>query len=159
MKHRLLVVLMLFPAFAACWGCMPPGARKTTGVITGKVIYQGEPVPGGAIHFFVGDGPPLAFAIRGDGTFVAEVPVGPARIAVETESAKYKGSREEMMKKWREIAGPEYVHMKKEKLAFPTSSAPKIVYKEIPERFSDVDKSGLTYDVVPGEQQRDFELK
>jgi hypothetical protein len=158
MTQRLLVVLILFVISVGPSGCSPQTARKNTGVITGKVIYQGEPVPGGAIHFFMGDGPPLAFAIRGDGTFVAEVPVGPAQIAVETDSAKYKGSREEMMKKWRALAGPEYVDMKQEKTPFAPPSGPRITYKEIPARFSDPSRSGLTHDVVPGPQQRDFEL-
>jgi len=158
MKHRSPAFLILILGLAIPSGCAPETERKNTGVITGKVIYQGQPLPGGAIHFFVGDGPPFAFAIRADGTFVAEVPVGPATVAVETESAKYKGSREEMMKKWRKIAGPEYVHMKQEKLPFGSPSSPSIVYKEIPARFSDPNQSGLTHDVIPGAQKRNFEL-
>jgi hypothetical protein len=158
MKHRLLVVLVLFLGFVAPSGCSKMG-RKDTGVIIGKVIYQGEPLTGGNIHFFHGKEKSRGFPIRGDGTFWAEVAVGPARVAVETESAKYQGSREEMMKKWRETAGPEYVDLKQEKTPVPPSSAAKVVYKQIPARFAHPDKSGLTHDVVPGEQQRDFELK
>jgi hypothetical protein len=158
MKRRLLMVLLLYLGFVAP-GCSSRTGRQNTGVITGKVMYQGAPLPGGAIHFIQGEEQWGGFPIRGDGTFVAEVPVGPAKVAVETQSAKNQGSREEMMKKWREAAGPEYVHLKQEKMVLPPSSAPTVVYKEIPARFSDPDKSGLTHEVVPGEQQRDFELK
>jgi hypothetical protein len=158
MKRRLLIVLVMFLGLAAPPGCSSRTVRKDMGIITGKVIFQGAPLPGGNIHFFHGQDRPLGFPIRGDGTFVAEVPVGPARVAVETESAKYQGDRDEMMKKWRERAG-EYVHLKQEKMVLPERSGLKVVYKEIPTRFAHPDKSGLTHDVVPGEQQRDFELK
>jgi hypothetical protein len=158
MQHRLFVVLVLILGSILPSGCSRTG-RQNMGVITGKVIYQGVPLTGGAIHFFPDKDRSRGFAIRGDGTFVAEVPVGLARVAIETDSAKYKGNREEMMKKWRETAGPEYVHLKQEKLDSPPSSVPNAVYKQIPARFADPRKSGLTHEVVPGPQQRDFELQ
>jgi hypothetical protein len=157
MTQRLLAILLLVTISVTLSGCARQTGRKSTGIVTGKVTYKGEPLPGGSIHFFMADGPEFAFMIRSDGTFVAEVPAGPATIAVETESAKYKGSRAEMMKKWRKVAGPEYVHMKRE-TAPSEPFGPTIAYREIPERYSDPGQSGLTHDVVPGPQQRDFEL-
>jgi hypothetical protein len=159
MKHRLLVILVLLPGLWTLLGCSPRTARKDTGIVTGKVIYQGEPLPGGAIHFFWGNNQSRGVAIRGDGSFVAELPVGPVKVAVETDTAKYHGNREDMMKLWRDTAGEDFVHMKQEKLPGPPSSAPKVVYKKIPAYYADSNKSGLTYEVLPGEQQRDFELK
>jgi hypothetical protein len=158
MKYRLLAVLLLLPGFVLPSGCSRNG-RENTGVITGKVIFEGAPLPGGAIHFFEGKKHLGGYMIRGDGSFVAELPVGTVLIAVETDSAKHKGDREEMMKQWRKMAGSEYVHMKQEKLAGASATAPKQVYKKIPERFSRPDQSGLSYEVLPGVQEQDFELK
>jgi hypothetical protein len=60
-----------------------------TGTINGKVTYKGEPLPGGTVTFHPAKGKPIVGKLQADGSFsVKGVPVGPTRVAIETESVK-----------------------------------------------------------------------
>jgi prepilin-type processing-associated H-X9-DG protein len=64
----------------------PPPVPGQKGTVTGRVTYQGQPVPGGTIIFYTG-GPEVAAKIEADGTYtLADVPVGYAGVAVRTNN-------------------------------------------------------------------------
>jgi hypothetical protein len=145
-------------------GCSADSTRKDHGILSGQVIYQGKPLTGGTIRFFQAGRPPAIFAIWADGSYSAELPVGPARVAFETESVKYK-SREMMLKRWEEHwqENPDNVDIskvpKKDKKFNLGSSSATFVYVEIPAPYKEPDTSGVTHEVVEGDQDRDFDLK
>src|SRR5262249_20108960 len=68
-------------------GCAVGGSG--TGTVTGKVMYKGAPLKGGNVYFFVDDKNPGIGEIQEDGTYRAEkVPIGVAKVGVDTESLK-----------------------------------------------------------------------
>jgi hypothetical protein len=139
-------------------GCAPPWQRSDTGIIWGKVNYKGGPLTGGNMHFVQDGQKKAALAIRGDGTYSGEVPVGQYKVAIETESIKYR-DRDKMLEKWQEEVGPELVQRKQQERPTPGLTAAKVIYVEIPARYSDPEKSGLSYEVTAGKQERDFNLE
>jgi hypothetical protein len=101
---------------------------EETGTITGKVIFQGQPLPEGIVSFVTQKGYVATGRIHEGEYSVKEVPVGPARITV------------------RQIV---------DSLAKNPKSS---LVKEIPLRYRSADDSGLKYTVVGGAQTHDFEL-
>jgi hypothetical protein len=147
----LVAVIFLFPL-----GCNPSTARDGMAVVTGKVTYQGKPVTGGFIHFVQAE-QKIVLWIRGDGTYSGEVPLGMNKVAIETESVKYK-DRDKMLEKWQETVGSELVERKQAKGELPGITAAKLVYVEIPSKYSDPEQSGLTLEVLAGKDDCDFPL-
>jgi hypothetical protein len=126
--------------------------------VSGVVTYQGNPLRGGTIHFLVAGNEKASTWIRGDGTFSLEVPVGVAKVAIETESVKSK-DKEAMLQEEQEQVGPMLLHKKKRSgRQRAASNAPPMVYTPIPEHYSNPDKSGWEAEIVRGEQVLDFPL-
>src|SRR5262249_37736169 len=72
---------------------LPPtkGARgpAKTGTVSGTVRYKGLPLPGGVVTFHLENGAARAAKLDKDGKFTAtDVPVGPAKVTIETESPR-----------------------------------------------------------------------
>jgi hypothetical protein len=137
---RFFGCLMLTLVVVLVGGC---GGRKT-GNVSGKVRLDGQPVPGGFVNFFPESGANTgakASPIGADGSYsVTGVPVGPAKISVQ---GVYGSTQLPNMK------GPNGMDM-------PRSDR-KTVY--VPPRYSTVEQSGLTWDVKPGSEEHDIELK
>ena len=152
--HICLPLLAL--ALAACAGCGRGSGREGVGSVWGTVYFRGEPLRGGTIHFVRSKKDKTSLWIRANGTYSGEIPVGPARVAVETDSVKYT-DRDTMFRKWQE-RNPNLARKKQPKLDLPLS-APRMVYTQIPDRYCDPEKSGLTFEVQGGEQKQDFELE
>src|SRR5262249_13754840 len=131
------------------------------GIIQGKVYCKkGEeraPLTGGTIHFVQRDKKTTLW-IRGDGTYSGEVPVGQYKVAIETESIKYR-DREKILEKVREEVGPEVAERKQQVRPTPGLTAAKLTYVEIPSRYNNPEQSGLSYEVTAGKQERDFDLE
>jgi hypothetical protein len=131
MKYRrLIVVVIAIACIAVTAGCGPQRAeRPDRALVTGKVTYQGKPVPGGIITFMVttGSGNTAGGMLRADGSFYMEdAPIGENQITIDTEAIKPElGSR----------------------------------YVQLPEKYLSPEKSGLTFDVKAGENQADFALE
>ena len=136
-------------------GCSAQAGREGFGMVSGKITFNNKPLTGGTIHFFQDQEKVGSFIIRGDGTYAAEIPIGPVQVAIETLSVKYE-DRETVLKVFKENGFD--VPEKQRKPDSPAFN-PATTYVEIPERFSDPDKSGLEHTVVRGQQTRDFDLK
>src|SRR5262245_28061344 len=70
-------------------GCAPAPAGESSGAtatVTGRVFYQGKPLPGGGLRFLAADDDRSAFTmINPDGTYrLTGAPVGRVKICVDT---------------------------------------------------------------------------
>lgn len=162
-----------------CAGC----GGSSYGHVHGRVLLKdGKPLPGGTITFFSEDGRgnPASGPIDEDGTYnLRRVPVGAVRIAVSNEELK-EGSRTPVGMAPQETRGaakavvmhakgpPPGVQVGPPPEAFakmsqkpPTPTAPDRVGKYVPIRakYADPKTSGLGYDVEPGDQTFDVELR
>ena len=125
----------LLTALALVAGC-GPGAG--TGEVTGTVKVDGQPAPpGSSITFIPTDGKsPTAGAVIEDGKYTTRVPVGPAKVQVRAPKtiAKPKAGKQE---------GP--------------GAGSELVEESLPAKYND--NTALTYDVKPGTQTKDWDLK
>jgi hypothetical protein len=124
------------------------------GTVTGKVLYKGQPVRGGSISFVPeGGGGVMSSPIEEDGGYtIRNVPQGPVKITVETDSFRTSafqgGGAPDFLKK--------YMQKKEPELSDPNRAKR---YVPIPPQYSDPSKSDLTYVVKSGKQEHDIELK
>jgi hypothetical protein len=149
--RRIFAVLGL--AFLFGPGC---GGR---GEVSGKVTYDGQPIPWGRVFFHSeGDKKEVLNSRIVNGEYrIPNVPTGPVRIAVESFPAPGGGKGEE----GDEGAGAKMAEgfkgmMKDRAPVAPSDVAGK--YLEIPPDYADIEKSGLTYDVSRGSQVHDIPL-
>jgi hypothetical protein len=156
---RLLLALVGCLVFL---GCKTDNYGQTEPTrLSGKVTYNGNPVTGGVIKFFlpsVGKTRVAATArIKPDGTYqAAGLPVGKFQVAIDTEAVK---KVDEMREKTTVTAPPKIA-----KDAAPPPSGgmkpPSLgVYVEIPGRYANPRTSKLTVEIQAGEQTKDFILK
>jgi hypothetical protein len=117
------------------------GCGKNTGNVSGKISYQGKPLPGGYVNF-MSEGEQGNFKtspIKEDGSYsVSALPVGPAKISIQGLAA-------------RRLAD----------LPGQGGKVEKIQQKEVfvPDKYGNTDTSGLKYEVKSGSQSHDIELK
>jgi hypothetical protein len=77
---------VVFLALVASVGAA--GCGSSTSTVSGKVYYNGQPLPGGNVAF-VGEKKTVSAEIQEDGSYQAEkVPVGKVTITVETNSIR-----------------------------------------------------------------------
>jgi len=108
--------------------------------VTGKVTYKGSPVTGGTVHI-VTEGGNFPANIKRDGTFTAaDIPAGPAKVTVETESI-HQNARQDPAAK-----------------AYMEKNPNMPLYMPIPKRYAKPETSGLTLDVRKGMQEKTFDL-
>jgi len=125
------------------------------GDISGKVTYNGQPIPWGRVSFASEVGNKVTTTgqiVKGNYT-VSNCPAGPAKIAVEsfaapTPSAKPSPMTKDMASKMFPGGGP------------PEPPPPDVVGKvvKIPAKYTDPGQSGLTYTVQRGPQTHDIAL-
>ena len=135
-RHLGLNMLALSLLTLAAGGC-----GRNTGSVSGKVSYQGKPLPGGYVNF-MSEGENNTFKtsqINEDGSYsVSGLSVGPAKISVQGLSA-------------RRLAD----------LPGQGGKDQKVQQKQVfvPDKYGNTDTSGLKYEVKPGSQSYDIELK
>jgi hypothetical protein len=136
------------------------GCGAGTGHVSGKVLQKdGQPLPGGIVTFFPqrgGRGNPVSTTINPDGSYDApSLPAGPVKIAVNNDAFK-KGAESAYTKSpiGRKGGPPHDVKM-------PTPEGPGLqgTYVPIDARNADPEHSGLVYEVQPGTQSHNVELK
>ena len=129
---------------AALLALAASGCGKPTGNISGKVIYEGKPLPGGYVNFTnEGDSPAVQTStIQPDGSYsISHMPVGPAKITVQGILGP-AGPAENPVVPGGSMGG---------------AGGRKTVY--VPPRYANTSTSDLTYPVVSGGQSHDIELK
>jgi len=140
LSSRGLMLLVLLTPALVLFGC---GSK--TGTISGKVTYQGKPLGGGSVNF-LSEGPNPTMktgGIQKDGSYsVSGVPVGPAKITVQGIHA-------------RKLLIPAQLQKEQGKTEV-TTDQPEVY---VPPQYSNTETSGLRYEVRPGSQTHDIELK
>lgn len=126
-----------------CVGCGAP-----TGRITGTVTFDGKPLPAGRITFLCfGEGRPVLSSPIADGRYLMEaVPVGGARIAVETFNT-------EAFRQPKPAPGVPAITLSPAFMIGPPGP-----YVKIPDRYRHPDDSGLSLDIQGGNQVHDIAL-
>ena len=117
------------------------GCSRGTGNVSGTVKFKGKPLPAGTITFYDPANGALSSPINPDGSYsVSKVATGTARITVAVPMAIG-------------FQGPGTSDGK--------GDLPAVVKQtpSIPARYYDPDKSGLTCEVVRGDQTHDFDLQ
>jgi hypothetical protein len=143
------------------WGTIPvllvliglSGCGSSTATVSGKVSYKGNPLKGGNITFASAEGKPsVSTSIDENGTYTCKAPTGKVKVSVETASLKpaMAGGK---APKYSPPAGQTSPYQSGD-----TSDLSKR-YTEIPETYSDPEKSGLSYEIKGGSQTIDIELK
>ncbi len=131
---------------------------SSNGTITGKITYQGKPLPVGTVTFVPEQGGGGFTSDIRDGEYkLMKVPPGPMKIAVITPSES-GGPPKKFMEKMRpppEVLKSLAPSQSPEEFA-PSSPASKPV--PVPKKFHDPNTSGLTYTVKSGSQVHDIDL-
>jgi len=155
-----------------CIGLAAEGCGRSTGEVTGKVLFRNKPLAAGsAVTFFPASGKGASTGrVTADGSYtVFEVPLGKVRIAIAPHAAgiakldpKMKMMRDALKSGKMKVAPEELEKMPPqmreavEAVKGGASSDPSVT---IPKEYTDPSKSGLEYTVTAGKQTYDIELK
>jgi hypothetical protein len=98
------------------------------GRVTGTVTFRGEPLTSGDVTFVCPNGETRGGSLTPKGAYTVDnIPAGPVKIAIYARGRVPKG--------------------------FMTKNAEKNAYVAIPSKYADPEKSGLIYQVKPGDQE------
>jgi hypothetical protein len=125
------------------------GCGRKTGSISGKVSYNGKPLPSGSVAIYGEAGGVASSQIEGDGSYtIQRAPLGPAKLTVVTPRPHAQPRRSGRDRAPSKGPGGEQ-----------RAAAPEPKPVAIPEKYQDPQQSGLTYTVKPGDQTFDIDLK
>jgi hypothetical protein len=146
-------VLCSLPSAAGC------GTRE--GKLTGQVLYQGNPLPGGWLTFQPADPRHNAVTalIGPDGRYEATLPVGDVVICVDNREwqPRPRPSGERKLPPGVQLPEPAQPDEAPPPKAEPPEKAGS--YVPLPEKYYEVEKSGLKWTVKPGHEAHDIELQ
>jgi hypothetical protein len=138
-RSGLPLALLLLPLTAGCGG-------KAGGTVSGTVMYQGKPLSSGVVTFVPESGAAHHADIQSDGSYrMTNAPLGLVKIGVQTKSGPSASSPSRMPTSPNDYGKLESDMKGKE--------------SQIPARYTDPNKSQVTYTVKKGKQQFDIELK
>ena len=151
-RLRLLATIAAGLAPATLAGCVD----DTKATVTGKVTYHNAPVTGGNLLLYAeGNASPFPVYIRADGAFnVSGAPSGPMRVAIETDSVPPAEATLPPEPPGGVPVPPNGKGPETGKIDL--SNMPKKV--PIPPKYKDPNSSGLTWEIKPGKNSRDFPL-
>lgn len=142
-------------------GCGRSGLGREEEV-SGKVTYNGKPLPGGWITFMSSKGYTFNGVIDPEGNYKVRVLVGEARIAVDNRKLENKQDKQLSPRELRRKMGmtPAPGTNVEEDKSSPAVPAQEITgtYVPIPKKYYAPDASGLTYTVTSGSQTHNIEL-
>jgi hypothetical protein len=144
-------VWFLTALVGAAWmtvlGCGPGGYSGPTGIVTGKVTLDGNPVPQGcAVSFVSSDGFTASAKVGADGAYTLlnvdkpEIPVASYKVSVAQPAA--------------EVSGADY-----DKYMTEGGGEAKPEPEAIPAKYQTTETSGLSADVKEGPNTINLELK
>jgi hypothetical protein len=149
-KGRLLLLLPL--CLVLVFGCKR-GNPNAPAKISGKVLYKGDPVPGGTVTFNpTGEGPGYTAAIAPDGSYHAtDLPTGEFVVTIDNEFM----NPEHKMKEYRGAKD-------KGQVMSPApqgkNKAGEGTYIKLPPKYTDKKTSPFHETINKGEQTKNFEL-
>jgi hypothetical protein len=161
--RSLLLGLLLLPVLVGC------GAGKVK--VSGRVLYNGNPLPGGIVSFRPADPKHNAVSAEVDeqGNYEAVLPAGEVQVAVDNRELQpptpsgpaglppgLPADVQNVLNKERAKAAPPPAD---QPAAPRTPNNRRGTYVPIPEKYYTTDKSGLTFTVEPGNPKHDIELK
>jgi hypothetical protein len=124
-------------------GCR--GRRSAEHVeVSGRVLFKGQPLPGGKVSFVAEDGFSSAGVIDENGNYSVKAPTGPSRISVDNRMLDPRSAISNMASA-QKGAGP--------RPGGPEPEKPKGTYVQIPSKYYLTDQSGLTYEVTKEPKQ------
>lgn len=127
------------------------GCGSSAGTVSGKVYYKGAALKGGNVTFVTASKQSQLAEIQEDGSYkVEKIPVGAVTICVETASLKPTNQR---IPNYQPPPGMEGNYKP------PDNAARAKRYTAIPERYEDLEQSGLKYTVTSGGQEHDIKLE
>jgi hypothetical protein len=145
--------------------CLLPGGCASKGTVSGKITYQGQPLPSGTVLFVPENGPAVSGVISNGRYEVRGVVRGTARIGVqvpENVASAGPGFPPEFRREIPQGMGPP------KDAALPPGVDPSVFDPAaqrsnlktvwIPEDYRDPEKSGLKCTVEGGAQEHDIEL-
>jgi hypothetical protein len=141
-RTRSLARLALLLVLASSAGVL--GCGKKTGTVSGKVTYHNKSVTSGEVFFLSQDGKTGAHApVQPDGTYkVINVPLGTMKVGLQNPPLTVPDHDKSM------ADSPEIKEaVKRVALYVPT-----------PPKYADIDQSGLTTEVKPGENTYNVDL-
>lgn len=144
-------------------GCGGPGE----GAVSGQVLFDGKPLPGGRLTFRPGDPRQNAVSAEIDerGNFQAVLPAGEVSICIDNReleppprliAAVPPGLSPEFQKA---LASSKVSRIEPPTPAAAAQEQPAGRYVKIPERYYTIEDSQLKFTVAPGEQRQNIELK
>ncbi len=149
-----LAPLLLLPVLAGC--------GQPTGHVSGKVTYNGQPLPGGRLTFRPADPTKnsVPAVIDADGHYEVTLPAGEVTVAVDNRelqpAERGSGPRPGL---------PPGVQLPpggiKAAAENPAAQSGKLAGKYVPisDKFYEAETSGLKYSIKSGSQTQDIELK
>ncbi len=132
-------------------GCGKARRGEEQGEVSGKVLFQGKPLPGGRVSFVAANG---GYAnseiIDENGNYKIKAPVGDVKISVDNS----------MLERKRFSGGgpPKGMHRPRPPGAEAEEKPIKGQWVKIPNEYRDPSTSGLSYTVKKGAQTHDIEL-
>jgi hypothetical protein len=137
------------------------GCGKPRGDISGKVTYQGQPVPDGTITFFDADNKQVgssSLSEAGEYSLI-KVPAGPVKITVTTAlgPSNRRKSEDTPSAGPKKVQVPEGAQPDAPKWRGGAPARRRVV--TVPAKYNSPDQSGLTYTVQPGKQEHNFDLE
>jgi hypothetical protein len=134
------------------------------GTVSGKVLYKGKPLTGGHVVFLHQKGS-FTTAIQEDGSYsIDRVPSGPVKIAVTAAGPVHprhglsKSQLEKMQKNKPEVKSDEDAPKAMMAEMLGSASGGNKSGVNLPEKYGDPEKSGLTYTVAGGSQTYDIKV-
>jgi hypothetical protein len=134
-------------------GCNPSGMGPQ-GQVSGKVTYQGKPLPGGRVTFLTSKGLIFSGPIDAEGNYKVKAAVGEAKVSVDNSMLKKDEAPKVDIRHPPGVTPPPGVQVEAD-----NSSAITGTYVPLPARFQSPDSSGLTCNVQSGSQTHDIDLK
>jgi hypothetical protein len=145
-----LALGLLLPAI----GCQGPKKSIEMAEVSGKVLFKGQPLPGGRITFVSKEAPGFTGSgnIDEQGNYKCQVPVGEAKVSVDNQMLQATGGGRK---------GPG-APANKPGLKRPGSEdaqPQKGRYVLIPNKYYSPDNSGLVFTIKPGSQTIEVRLE
>lgn len=150
---RLACAGLLVGLLAVVGGCNKNPRSVEQAEVSGKVLFQGKPLPGGRVSFVALKGGFASIGvIKEDGTYQIKAPVGDVTISVDNTMLRPKGGQKG--------GGPERQksHPSPPGAEKSKEEAIKGRWVKIPAQYMNPGKSGLTYTVTKGPQTHNIEL-